>query len=51
MEDKNKNLLHFLKNLIMYTAIFVGAYFLYNANNTNAQNVPHTDFSFVYAQF
>ena len=35
----------------MYTAIFIGAYFLYNADNKSAQNIPHTDFSFVYAQF
>lgn len=48
---KSKDILIFLRNLLLYTAIFFGAYFLYDDNNISLKNIPHTDFSFVYAQF
>lgn len=41
----------FAKNTLIYSAIFVGGYFLYNYHNKDIHNTPHTDFSFVYAQF
>ena len=41
----------FLKNVLLYSAIIAGGYFLYRYNNKDAHNIPHTDFSFVYAQF
>jgi hypothetical protein len=41
----------FLKNILLYSAIIVGGYYLYNYNNKDTHNIPHTDFSFVYAQF
>jgi hypothetical protein len=50
-ENKKKSILRFFKNLIIYTLIFSGAYFLYNSGNKDPRNLPHTDFSFVYAQF
>lgn len=48
---KKENWLLFLKNIFIYTTICVSCYFLYNYNNKTKQNIPHTDFSFVYAQF
>jgi hypothetical protein len=41
----------FFKNLVIYMALFIGAYLLYGANSNAKQTIPHTDFSFVYAQF
>ena len=49
--NKKQHLFRFFGNLLMYTVIFIGAYFLYSIHNTSTHNVPHTDFSFVYAQF
>lgn len=48
----NKQQLHlFLRNVLLYVTIIAGGYYLYNYNNKDAHNTPHTDFSFVYAQF
>jgi hypothetical protein len=48
----SKNVLYlFLKNTIIYTAICVGCYVLYSYHFQLEQNIPHTDFSFIYAQF
>lgn len=41
----------FLKNTLIYGAIIIGGYLLYGYNNKNTYNIPHTDFSFIYAQF
>lgn len=41
----------FIRNTLLYAAIVIGGYFLYNYHNKDAHNTPHTDFSFVYAQF
>lgn len=51
METKKKNIITFLKNLLLYTLLFAGSYYLYHHYNTDPRNIPHTDFSFVYAQF
>ena len=51
METKHGKLVLFLKNTLIYSAIIVVGYFLYNYNNKDLHNLPHTDFSFVYAQF
>lgn len=51
MTNKKENVLLFFRSLLMYTLIFMGAYLLYNTNNPDPRNIPHTDFSFVYAQF
>lgn len=40
-----------LLNCLMYVAILVGIYFLYNPLNKHAENKPRSSFSFVYAQF
>jgi len=48
----NKQQLHlFLRNVLLYSVIIIGGYYLYNYANKNTHNTPHTDFSFVYAQF
>ncbi len=48
----NKPLLfQFLKNTAIYCAIIVGGYYLYSYHFHAEQNIPHTDFSFIYAQF
>jgi len=41
----------FLKNILLYATIIGGGYYLYHYNNKDTHNTPHTDFSFVYAQF
>ncbi len=46
-----ENIMLFLKNTFLYTAIVLGCLFLYNYSNKSVSNIPHTDFSFVYAQF
>jgi hypothetical protein len=46
-----KDTLYFLKNMVMYAVIIIGIYFLYHYNNQDAGNIPHSDFSFVYAKF
>lgn len=52
MTNKSKEQLWlFLRNIVLYTIILVGGYFLYSYNNKDMHNMPHTDFSFVYAQF
>lgn len=38
-------------NTGIYLLVFIGGYFLYNSKNKHPQNTPHTDFSFIYAQF
>ncbi len=50
-ETTKNNLLTFFKNTIIYTCIGVFGFILYNYNNKTLKNIPHTDFSFVYAQF
>lgn len=48
----NRTLLYlFLRNTVIYNVIFVGCYFLYSYHFPSDQNIPHTDFSFIYAQF
>lgn len=48
----NKELIRvFLKNTLLYATIIIGGYYLYNYHNKDTHNTPHTDFSFVYAQF
>ena len=52
MTETNKtSFLIFLRNLAMYVCIGIFGILLYNFNNINPKNIPHTDFSFVYAQF
>ena len=47
---KNK-IAHFFVNVLMYLTLLIGMYFLYNPHNKHAANNPHSDFSFIYAQF
>lgn len=51
METKKEMLSLFFRNLLIYTAIFAGSYVLYSIHASDPQAIPHTDFSFVYAQF
>jgi hypothetical protein len=44
-------LIVFIRNTVIYLAIILGCHFLYSWQNKSPHNVPHTDFSFVYAQF
>ena len=48
---KKEQIIRFIFNTLAYTLIGVGGYLLYNHYNTDIHNKPHTDFSFVYAQF
>lgn len=48
---KKEAVLLFIKNVGMYTCICLIGYVLYNYHNKTSKNIPHTDFSFVYAQF
>jgi|GEM_PF-2129241 len=51
MTKHREQLLNVLKNTLLYAIIVIGGYYLYNYHNTDPHNAPHTDFSFVYAQF
>lgn len=51
MTEPKERLHRFLLNTLLYTAILAGGYYLYNYQNKDPHNMPHTDFSFVYAQF
>lgn len=50
-KENNLTMKLVFKNTIIYTAIILGCYFLYDYSNHDKNNIPHTDFSFVYAQF
>ena len=50
-EGIKKIVISFIKNVIIYTCIGILGFILYNYNNKDIKNIPHTDFSFVYAQF
>lgn len=51
MTKHKESLKLFIRNTLLYAAIVIGGYFLYNYHNKDTHNTPHTDFSFVYAQF